>query len=117
MMFTALGPDLPMFRALTPKWAFAPESGEGAARQGGRFNRVGVPARYLAASLDAAAAEYQAESALLPPFTLATYLVSAPRVVDFTGGYEPTVGVRYGPRLTATGKASLSRRKSSLRVG
>lgn len=48
MIFTALGPDLPMFRALTPKWAFAPESGEGAARQGGRFNApVYDPARAL----------------------------------------------------------------------
>jgi hypothetical protein len=32
--------------------------------------------------------EYQQESTLLKPATLATYLVSAERVVDFTGGYQ-----------------------------
>lgn len=87
MIFTRLGPAVPFYRALTPSWAYLPESGAGAARVGGRFNRPGVEARYLAASTRGALLEYQQESTLLPPATLATYLVSAERVVDFTGGY------------------------------
>jgi RES domain-containing protein len=88
MIFTRLGPAAPFYRALTPSWAYRPESGAGAARVGGRFNRPGVEARYLAASMHGALLEYQQESTLLKPATLATYLVSAERVVDFTGGYQ-----------------------------
>ncbi|TIO05675.1 MAG: RES domain-containing protein, partial [Mesorhizobium sp.] len=32
---------------LTPKWAFLPTSGAGAAMDGGRFNRPGIEALYL----------------------------------------------------------------------
>lgn len=39
-----------LYRALNPIWASRPLSGEGAARFGGRFNPVGVPALYC--SLD-----------------------------------------------------------------
>ena len=45
-------------------------------------------ARYLAATPEAALAEYQGESPLLPPATVATYQVTAAAVVDFTGGYN-----------------------------
>jgi RES domain-containing protein len=76
----------PFYRALTPSWAYQLESGAGAALAGGRFNRPNVEARYLAATPEAALAEYQGESALLPPATLATYQAEA--VVDFTGGYD-----------------------------
>jgi RES domain-containing protein len=31
-----------VYRAHNPRWSFAPYSGEGAARYGGRFNPVGV---------------------------------------------------------------------------
>lgn len=89
MILADLGPDAPFSRAFTPQWAHAPESGAGAAVRGGRFNRPGVEARYLAASPEAALLEYQAESPLLPPATLVTFLVTATNVVNFTGGYEP----------------------------
>jgi len=56
---------------------------------GGRFNRPGIEARYLAATAAGALLEYQQESPLLPPATLATYLVTAEKVVDFSGGYTP----------------------------
>jgi hypothetical protein len=46
-----------------------------------------VEARYLAATPEGALGEYQGESPLLLPATLATYLVTADSVVDFTGGY------------------------------
>lgn len=89
MILASIGPDAPFHRALTPRWAHAPESGAGAALAGGRFNRPGVEARYLAATAETALAEYQGESALLPPATLVTFLVTAKNVVDFTGGHDP----------------------------
>jgi hypothetical protein len=88
MILTRLGPEAPFYRALPPRWAYQPESGAGAAVVGGRFNRPGVDARYLAQTPAGALLEYQQESTLLPPATVATYLVSA-EVVDFTGGYTP----------------------------
>ena len=39
-----------LYRALNPIWAASPLSGEGAARHGGRFNPVGMPALYCALS-------------------------------------------------------------------
>ena len=35
-----------VYRAHNPRWAFAPDSGQGAASAGGRFNPVGMPALY-----------------------------------------------------------------------
>ena len=89
MILRSIGPDAPFHRAFTPRWAHAPESGAGAALAGGRFNRPGVEARYLAATPETALAEYQGESQLLPPATLVTFLVTAKNVVDFSGGYDP----------------------------
>ncbi|MGE0210355.1 MAG: RES family NAD+ phosphorylase [Parvibaculaceae bacterium] len=40
------------YRAHDPRWAWTPTSGEGAAAKGGRFNPVGVPALYLALSIE-----------------------------------------------------------------
>ena len=37
-----------VYRAHNPEWSWTPLSGEGARRHGGRFNRRGVPALYLA---------------------------------------------------------------------
>lgn len=88
MILTDLGPDAPFYRAFTPRWAHAPESGAGAARAGGRFNRPGVEARYLARTTDTALREYQAESSLLSPATVVTFLVNASRIVDFSAGYD-----------------------------
>ena len=88
MILCSLGPDAPFYRALTPSWAHLPESGAGAAQGGGRFNRPNVEARYLAATPEAALAEYQGESSLLPPATVVTYRVTAQAVVNFTGGYQ-----------------------------
>ena len=88
MILTRLGPDAPFYRALTPRWAHLPESGAGAAAVGGRFNRPGVEARYLAETAEGALREYQQESSLLPPATLATYLVTADQIVDFSGWYN-----------------------------
>ena len=42
------------YRVHVPRWAYAPTSGDGAAEHGGRLNRPGLPALYLA--LDATTA-------------------------------------------------------------
>lgn len=47
------------YRAHTPGWAHAPTSGAGAAAYGGRANRIGVPALYLALDEHTALAEYK----------------------------------------------------------
>jgi RES domain-containing protein len=72
-----------------PRWAHLPESGADAAAVGGRCNRPGVEARYFAETAEGALSEYQQESVLLPPATLATYLVTANPIVDFSGWYNP----------------------------
>ena len=91
MILANIGPDAPFYRAFTPRWAYEPESGHGAEKAGGRFNRAGLQARYLASTPQAALIEYQQESPLLPPATLAAFLVTAANVVDFTRGYQSGV--------------------------
>ena len=77
------------YRAHTPQWASQPLSGAGAALRGGRFNRPGTHALYLADSPATARAEYQQLDSLLPPCTLVTYRVTVQRIVDFRAGYVP----------------------------
>lgn len=65
------------FRLLTPRWAHAPLSGQGAAITGGRLNRPGRGALYLSAELETAWAEYQQTGYLPRPGTVAVYEVRA----------------------------------------
>lgn len=88
MIRTALGPDAPFYRCITPKWAYDPTSGKGAAIAGGRFNRPGVEALYLAEEAETALAEYRQDASLLPPGLLATFEVSLAHVVDFRQGFN-----------------------------
>ena len=80
--------SLTAYRMHTPKWATAPASGAGAAAYGGRANRPGVQALYLALEAETAVREYQQVSPLLPPGTLVSCTVSAQAVVDFRLGYD-----------------------------
>ena len=75
------------YRMHAPKWAVAPTSGAGAAKHGGRVNRPGVEALYLALEAGTASQEYQQISTLLPPGTLTSYKLTAEPVVDFRQGY------------------------------
>lgn len=79
--------DQVCYRMHVPRWAWAPTSGLGAARQGGRLNRAGVEALYLSFETETAIAEFQQAAALLPPATLVTYRVSLDKVVDFRAGF------------------------------
>jgi len=89
LIFTALDGSLAFYRALTPRWAYAPLSGEGAALQGGRLNRKGVHALYLSTTIETAIAESQQGDPLMPPVTMAQYHVTLARVVDFRAGFDP----------------------------
>lgn len=88
MKLVGLGPGEVFHRYLTPKWAFAPTSGAGAAIEGGRFNRPGVEALYLSRTPETALAEYRQGASITPPATLAAYYVTAAEIVDFSDGFD-----------------------------
>lgn len=89
MIVTSLNGSTLFYRAHTPEWASQPLSGAGAAKQGGRLNRPGIHALYLANSPEVAIAEYQQLAPIMPPCTLATYHVALGAVVDFSAGFVP----------------------------
>ena len=85
-----------VYRAHNPRWAYAPTSGEGAARHGGRFNPRGVPALYVA--LDPKTAWMEAQQGMpfkAQPLTLVGYRVDCDQIVDLT---DPTVLLAIGIR-------------------
>lgn len=91
MIVTALDGSALFYRAHAPEWASQPLSGAGAAKVGGRLNRPGVHALYLADSQATALAEYQQLSSLMQPCTLAAYSVRLGSVVDFLKGFVPGI--------------------------
>jgi len=80
--------EVTAYRMHVPKWAVAPTSGAGAGRHGGRANRIGLGALYLALDVNTAVMEYQQVSPLMPPGTLVSYRLTIDPVVDFTSGYQ-----------------------------
>jgi RES domain-containing protein len=91
VIVTSLDGSAHFYRAHTPEWSCQPLSGAGAARHGGRLNRQGVHALYLADSQATAIAEYQQLDSLMPPCTLVTYRVVLRSVVDFRAAFVPGV--------------------------
>lgn len=91
MRLVRLGPDEVFHRYLTPKWAYVPTSGAGAAADGGRFNRPGIEALYLSRAPQTALEEYRQGASITPPATLAAYRVTLNQVADFSLGYDPDV--------------------------
>lgn len=77
-----------VYRMHTPKWASLPVSGAGAAKHGGRANRPGIAALYLAFEVETAIQEYKQVSTLLGPGTLVTYGLSVAPIIDFRKGYQ-----------------------------
>ncbi len=74
-----------VYRAHHPRWSFAPESGDGAARHGGRFNPVGLPALYTARRLETAWLEAQQGFAFkAQPLTICAYRVDCAEIADLT---------------------------------
>jgi len=71
------------YRAHDPKWAWAPISGDGAAAKGGRFNPVGVPALYLALSVEGMLLEMgHGFGHRFDPLTICAYNVNVADLVD-----------------------------------
>lgn len=74
-----------VYRAHNPRWSFAPSSGAGAAKHGGRFNRPGVPALYTSRSYELAITEaHQGLPFKLQPLTIVSYTVDHDSVLDLS---------------------------------
>jgi len=80
------------FRAIDPRWSFAPLSGQGAALNGGRWNAQGVPALYLALDEITAVHEYN-QGLGFHPLVLARYHVTQARFANLC---EPEERERLG---------------------
>lgn len=71
------------YRGHDPRWSFSPISGEGAAKVGGRFNRKGEPALYLALDVITAVGECtQGLTQRLQPLTMCEYDVDCDPIAD-----------------------------------
>ena len=83
-----------VYRAHNPRWAFAPDSGAGAALVGGRFNPVGMPALYTSQRFETAWLEaQQAFPFKAQPMTLCAYEVDCEDVLDLT---DPATSAAHG---------------------
>lgn len=73
------------YRAHNPRWSYSPLSGEGAKRNGGRFNAKGVDALYLSLAAPTALAEYNQGFPHRPqPTTLCAYNVDCDDLLNLT---------------------------------
>lgn len=73
------------YRGHDPKWAFSPLSGEGARLKGGRFNRVGQDALYLALTIEGMFLEMGHGFAhRFDPLTVCSYDVDVSDIVDLS---------------------------------
>lgn len=71
------------YRAHDPKWAFSPLSGDGAKTHGGRFNPRGVPALYLALTIEGMFVEMgHGFVHRFDPLTVCIYEVDVENIVD-----------------------------------
>lgn len=77
------------YRVIAPAYAGTPLSGQGAARQGGRFNRPGDEALYLSLEQATALAEYRQDNPWLRPGMICTFFVHGLRVADLSAGFDP----------------------------
>lgn len=79
------------YRAHDPRWAWAPTFGEGAAAKGGRFNPVGIPALYLALTLEGMLLEMgHGFGHRLDPLTICAYVVDVDDLIDLRTETERT---------------------------
>ncbi len=103
-MTYALGPlSLPLWRMIGIRYQFSPASGEGARLYGGRWNRKGCSALYLAADAVTAVAEYY--QGLPKPGTLVPYHLDAGRIADLTDAAAGPCDGRVAEALATNWKA------------
>ncbi|GLS23344.1 hypothetical protein GCM10007874_63640 [Labrys miyagiensis] len=83
------------YRAHNPMWAWAPISGAGAAIRGARFNSLGIPALYLALTMEGMFLEMgHGFGHLFDPLTICSYTVDCEDIVDLrTDAHRVTAGV------------------------
>ena len=74
-----------VYRAHNPQWSWAPLSGEGARRHGGRFNRRGTPALCTSIAPLTAVREAHPLGRPMQPLVLCAYEVDAEPVFDALG--------------------------------
>jgi RES domain-containing protein len=71
------------YRAHDPKWAWVPTSGEGASVRGARFNPIGVPALYLALTIEGMLLEMgHGFGHRFDPLTICSYAVDVADLID-----------------------------------
>jgi RES domain-containing protein len=103
-MTYALAPmSLPLWRMIGIRHQFSPTSGEGARLYGGRWNRKGCSALYLAADAVTAVAEYY--QGLPKPGTLVPYHLDARAIADLTNRTAGPCDTRVAEALAANWKA------------
>ena len=74
--------DRILYRAHSPRYAFAPLSGAGAASTGGRWNAPGHSALYLSTDPTTAMLEAQQDVDIFSPVTLVSYALSDARIFE-----------------------------------
>lgn len=103
-MTYALAPvSLALWRMIGIRHQFSPTSGEGARLFGGRWNRKGCSALYLAADAVTAVAEYY--QGLPKPGTLVPYRIDALRIADLTNAAAGPCDMRVADAMAANWKA------------
>jgi len=113
---THIGPEEIFHRYLTPKWAFLPTSGAGAAIDGARFNRPGVEAQYLSRASDGAGG-IQTGRQHHPPATLAAYKITLAELGDSRRDSARTFGTAPGRNGIVPGAESLASTRKSRHRG
>ena len=103
MTYALASLSLPLWRMIGIRHQFSPTSGEGARLYGGRWNRKGCSALYLAADAVTAVAEYY--QGLPKPGTLVPYHLDARKIADLTTRTAQACDTRVAEALTANWKA------------